>query len=91
MNSETVLGIIITVLLSFNGITLTFFVANVRELKRVIHELALTIKGSQKDIEYLNKSVELHEKILEKHSEEIEEIKIRAERIKAERIKGGKS
>lgn len=76
MNSEFVLGIIISVLLSLNGIMLTFFVANIRELKKVIQELALAIKGSQKDIEYLNKSVELHEKILERHSEEIEEIKI---------------
>lgn len=80
MNSEFVLGIIISVLLSLNGIMLTFFVANIRELKKVIQELALAIKGSQKDIEYLNKSVELHEKILERHSEEIEEIKINAGR-----------
>ena len=80
MSNENVLGIIISVLLSLNGITLTFFVANVRDLKKAIQELSLSIKGSQKDIEFLNKSVELHEKILEKHNEEIEEIKLMAER-----------
>ncbi|MFH2143038.1 MAG: hypothetical protein ABIJ97_11480 [Bacteroidota bacterium] len=79
MNNEYILGVIISVLLSLNGITLTFFVANVRELKKAIQELSLSIKGSQKDIEYLSKSVEIHEKILEKHGEEIEEIKIKAE------------
>jgi hypothetical protein len=86
MANETIFGIIISVLLSINGITLTFFVANVRELKKIIQELALAIRGSQKDIEYLNKSVQLHAKILEKHTEEIEEIKIKAERHKS----GGK-
>lgn len=82
MANETIFGIIISVLLSINGITLTFFVANVRELKKIIQELALAIRGSQKDIEYLNKSIQLHAKILEKHTEEIEEIKIKAERHK---------
>jgi len=86
MANETIFGIIISVLLSINGITLTFFVANVRELKKIIQELALAIRGSQKDIEFLNKSVQLHAKILEKHTEEIEEIKIKAERHKS----GGK-
>jgi len=85
MNNDTVFGIIISVLLSVNGITLTFFVANVRELKKVIQELALAIKGSQKDIEYLSKSVQLHAKILERHSVEIEEIRINAERNKGEK------
>lgn len=82
MNSDTVFGVIVSVLLSINGITLTFFVSNVRELKKVIQDLALAIKGSQKDIEYLSKSIHLHSKILERHTEEIEEIKIRAERNK---------
>jgi len=82
MANDSIFGIIISVLLSINGITLTLFVTNIKELKKVIQELSLTIKGSQKDIEYLNKSVELHEKLLEKHSEEIEEIKINAERNK---------
>jgi hypothetical protein len=58
----------------------------VRELKKIIQDLALSIKGSQKDIEYLSKSIELHEKILEKHSGEIDELK-----IKAERTKGGQA
>ncbi|PLX10622.1 MAG: hypothetical protein C0594_04695 [Marinilabiliales bacterium] len=80
MDNSYVLSIIISVLLSLNGITLTFFVANVRELKKVIQELSLSIKGSQKDIEYLRRSVELHEKMLERHNDEIEEIKITAER-----------
>ncbi|HBS88093.1 MAG: hypothetical protein A2W91_05540 [Bacteroidetes bacterium GWF2_38_335] len=82
MSSEYVMGIIISVLLSANGITLTLFVSNIKELKKVIQELSLSIKGSQKDIEYLNKSIDLHDKILEKHSEEIEEIKLSAERQK---------
>ncbi|MBN2776515.1 MAG: hypothetical protein EOM05_08525 [Clostridia bacterium] len=86
MNSDKIFGIIISVLLSLNGVTLSFFVANVRELKKIIQDLALSIKGSQKDIEYLSKSIELHEKILEKHSGEIDELK-----IKAERTKGGQA
>ena len=77
MNSELVLGIIISVLLSINGITLGIFVTNIRELKKVIQELSLSIKGSQKDIEFLNKTIDIHEKILEKHSEEISELKIK--------------
>jgi len=82
MNNSNVLGIIISVLLSINGITLTLFVTNIRELKKVIQDLSLAIRSSQKDIEYLNKSVEMHEKILERHSEEIEDIKLNAERNK---------
>ncbi len=77
MESTTILTIIISVILSINGITLGIFVSNVRELKQVIQELALSIKGSQKDIEFLNKTVEIHEKILEKHSDEINELKIK--------------
>ncbi len=75
MNSQYVLGIIISVLLSVNGITLTLFIANIRDLKKVIQELSLAIKGSQKDIEFLNKTIEIHEKMLEKHSEEIVNLK----------------
>ncbi len=75
MNSQYVLGIIISVLLSVNGITLTLFIANIRDLKKVIQELSLAIKGSQKDIEFLNKTLEIHEKMLEKHSEEIVNLK----------------
>ena len=66
MENTTILTIIISVILSINGITLGIFVSNVRELKQVIQELALTLKGSQKDIEFLNKTVEIHEKVLEK-------------------------
>jgi len=77
MNNETILGIIISVLLSINGITLGIFVSNIRELKKVIQELSLSIKGSQKDIEFLNKTVDIHEKLLEKHSEEINELKVK--------------
>lgn len=82
MENENLFGIIITVLLSLNGVTLTLFVTNVKELKKVIQDLALTIRSNQKDIEYLNRSIEIHEKILEKHSEEIEAIKIKAEQNK---------
>ena len=77
MENTTILTIIISVILSINGITLGIFVSNVRELKKVIQELALTMKGSQKDIEYLNKAVELHEKVLEKQANEIEELKFK--------------
>lgn len=77
MESTTILTIIISVILSINGITLGIFVSNVRELKQVIQELALTLKGSQKDIEFLNRTVEIHEKVLEKHSEEIAELKMK--------------
>ena len=77
MENTTILTIIISVILSINGITLGIFVSNVRELKKVIQELALTMKGSQKDIEFLNKAVELHEKILEKQASEIEELKFK--------------
>ena len=77
MENTTILTIIISVILSINGITLGIFVSNVRELKKVIQELALTMKGSQKDIEYLNKTVELHEKVLEKQANEIEELKFK--------------
>jgi len=79
MNNETILGIIISVLLSINGITLGIFVSNIRELKKVIQELSLSIKGSQKDIEFLNKTVDIHEKLLEKHSEEINELKVKSQ------------
>ena len=79
MNNETILGIIISVLLSINGITLGIFVSNIRDLKKVIQELSLSIKGSQKDIEFLNKTVDIHEKILEKHSEEINELKVKTQ------------
>lgn len=77
MNNETVFGIIISVLLSINGITLGIFVTNIRELKKVIQELSLSIKGSQKDIEFLNKTLDIHEKVLEKHSYEITELKLK--------------
>jgi len=77
MENTTILTIIISVILSINGITLGIFVSNVRELKQVIQELALTLKGSQKDIEFLNKTVEIHEKVLEKQGSEIAELKMR--------------
>lgn len=73
-----ILTIIISVILSINGITLGIFVSNVRELKKVIQDLALAMKGSQKDIEFLNKAVEIHEKALEKQSNEIEELKYKS-------------
>ena len=75
MEDTTILTIIISVILSINGITLGIFVSNVRELKKVIQELALAMKGSQKDIEFLNKTVEIHEKVLEKQGNEIAELK----------------
>ena len=77
MENTTILTIIISVILSINGITLGIFVSNVRELKQVIQELALTLKGSQKDIEFLNKTVEIHEKVLEKQGNKIAELKMR--------------
>jgi DNA-binding NtrC family response regulator len=76
MENTTILTIIISVILSINGITLGIFVSNVRELKKVIQELAISIKGSQKDIEFLNKTVEIHEKALEKHDQEIDKLKL---------------
>jgi hypothetical protein len=75
MNDQYILSIFISVLLSVNGFVLTLFVSNVKELKKAIQELAIAIKGNQKDIEHLERSVSVHEKILEKHSEDIEEIK----------------
>lgn len=77
MDNQYVLGIIISILLTLNGITLTYFVASVKELKKIIQDFSLAIKGSQKDIEFLNKSFDLQSKIIDKHSEEIEEIKIK--------------
>jgi len=77
MENTTILTIIISVILSINGITLGIFVSNVRELKKVIQELALAMKGSQKDIEFLNKTVEIHEKVLEKQGNDIAELKSR--------------
>lgn len=77
MTSTQILGIIISILLSINGITLTLFVTNVRELKKVIQELSLAIKGSQKDIEFINKTIDNHDKLIQRHSKEIENLKIR--------------
>ena len=76
MENTTILTIIISVILSINGITLGVFVSNVRELKQVIQELALTLKGNQKDIEFLNKTVEIHEKVIEKQGNEIAKLKM---------------
>jgi len=76
MDSQFVFSIIISLLLSLNGVTLTLFVTNVKELKKVIQELSLTIKGSQKDIEFINQTMSNHSKTLEKHSKEIENLKI---------------
>lgn len=78
MTSEYIIATVVSILLSANGFILKMFVTNIKELKKVIQELSLAIKGSQKDIEYLNKHVELHEKILEKHAEDIEELKMGA-------------
>ena len=77
MENTTILTIIISVILSINGISLGIFVSNVRDLKKAIQELSLTLKGSQKDIEFLNKTVELHEKALEKQSNEIDLLKLK--------------
>ena len=77
MENTTILTIIISVILSINGITLGIFVSNVRELKNVIQELALSMKSSQKDIEFLNKTVGNHDKILEKQAREIAELKMK--------------
>ena len=77
MENTTILTIIISVILSINGITLGIFVSNVRELKKIIQDLALAMKGSQKDIEFLNKTVEIHEKALEKQAGEIAELKMK--------------
>jgi len=75
MENTTILAIIISIILSINGITLGIFVSSVRELKKVIQDLALAMKGSQKDIEFLNKTVEIHEKVLEKQGNDIAELK----------------
>lgn len=76
MNSQYVLEIVITVLLSINGVTLTLFVSNVRELKKVIQELSLTIRGSQKDIEFINQTISNHSKTLEKHEKSISNLQL---------------
>jgi len=76
VDSQFVFSIIISLLLSLNGVTLTLFVTNVKELKKVIQELSLTIRGSQKDIEFINTTISNHTKTLEKHTKEIEDLKI---------------
>jgi len=81
MNTEYIIGLVISLLLSANGFMIKTFVTSVKELKKAIQELSLSIKGSQKDIEFLYRNVELHEKILDKHTDEIEELKLK----KAER------
>lgn len=75
MNTEYIIGIIVSVALSANGFMIRLFISNIRELKKAIQDLSLAIKSSQKDIEFLNKTVELHERILDRHAEDIEELK----------------
>ena len=77
MNTEYIIGIVISLLLSANGFIMKMFVSSVKELKKAIQELSLSINGSQKDIEFLYRNVEHHEKILEKHTEDIEELKLK--------------
>ena len=77
MDAQYVFGIIISILLSVNGITLKFFISSIKELKKVIQDLALAVRSSQKDIEYIHKELELHSKVLDKHDEEIDELKLK--------------
>jgi len=78
MDAQYVFGVIISILLSVNGISLKFFISSIKELKKVIQDLALAVKSSQKDIEYIHKELELHAKLLDKHDEEIDELKQKA-------------
>jgi len=75
MDAQYIFGIIISILLSVNGITLKFFISSIKELKKVIQDLALAVRSSQKDIEYIHKELALHSKVLDKHDEEIDELK----------------
>jgi short subunit dehydrogenase-like uncharacterized protein len=75
MDAEYIFGIIISILLSANGFTLKVFITSVKDLKKVIQDLALAVRSSQKDIEYIHKELELHAKVLDKHDEDIVELK----------------
>ena len=75
MDGEYIMGMVISVMLSINGFTLKMFISSVKDLKKVIQDMALTVKSSQKDIEFIHKELELHSKQLDKHDEEIDELK----------------
>ncbi len=77
MDAQYVFGIIISILLSVNVISLKYFISSIKELKKVIQDLALAVRSSQKDIEYIHKELALHAKVLDKHDEEIDELKLR--------------
>ncbi len=77
MNAEYVFGIIISILLSANGIMLKFFVASIKDLKKVIQELALAVRSSQKDIEFIHRELDMHTKSLSDHDKEIDKLKLK--------------
>ncbi len=75
MSPEYVFGIVISILLSGNGIMFRFFISSVKELKTVIQELALAVRSSQKDIEFIHRELDMHNKLIEKHEQEIDRLK----------------
>jgi hypothetical protein len=75
MSAEYVFGIVISILLSANGIMFRFFISSVKELKTVIQELALAVRSSQKDIEFIHRELDMHNKSIEKHEKEIDRLK----------------
>ncbi|HBS85690.1 MAG TPA: hypothetical protein DEA97_21550 [Bacteroidales bacterium] len=75
MDAEYIFGTIISALLSVNGFFLRSFVSSVKELKKVIQDLAIAVRLSQRDIEYINKELDSHSRTLEKHDNEIDQIK----------------
>lgn len=77
MDADYVFGIIVSVLLSINGFSLKVFISSIKDLKKVIQELALAVRSSQKDIEYINRELEAHGRTLEKHDNEIDQLKIK--------------
>jgi len=75
MSPEYVFGIVISILLSGNGIMFRFFISSVKELKKVIQDLALAVRSSQKDIEFIHRELDMHNKLIAKHEKEIDRIK----------------
>ncbi|MDD2636395.1 MAG: hypothetical protein PHW82_12965 [Bacteroidales bacterium] len=75
MSPEYVFGIVISILLSGNGIMFRFFISSVKDLKIVIQELALAVRSSQKDIEFIHRELDIHNKQIEKHEMEIDRLK----------------
>ncbi len=75
MSAEYVFGIVISILLSANGIMFRFFISSVKELKKVIQDLALAVRSSQKDIEFIHRELDMHNKLISKHEKEIDRLK----------------